>query len=392
MNILSTAKRHLNFVFLVFLFVAFLIGIAGALQSPTLSRFLTEEVHQPPFYVGLFYAVNALVASCVSFVMALYSDRKGDRRSLILFCCIMAMANAILFAYVRHYLVLISLGVLLAAFTNCIMPQLFALAREYADNTAKDVVIFSSIMRAQLSLAWVIGPPLAFYLSGHFGFEVMYLSAASVFIFSFIVIRLFLPSQPRAFVPSVKRRSLLSSLTDRHIMLLFISSTLMWGCNMMYLIDMPIYTVHELGLHSDLAGYLMGIAAGLEIPIMIIAGLLAKRFGKWRMMVFGITAGCLFYTGLFFFETHVALIFLQLLNATFIGIIAGIGMLYFQDLLPKQPGEATTLFTNSTTIGVILAGIIQGSLTNYVAHHWVYLAALIMSIISLILFIFVRKV
>ncbi len=78
-------------------------------------------------------------------------------------CCLMAVGNALLFAFNRHYLTLITCGVMLASIANAAMPQLFALAREYADSSAREVVMFSSIMRAQLSLAWVIGPPLAFY-------------------------------------------------------------------------------------------------------------------------------------------------------------------------------------------------------------------------------------
>ena len=72
----------------------------------------------------------------------------------------MAVGNALLFAFNRHYLTLITCGVLLASLANTAMPQLFALAREYADSSAREVVMFSSVMRAQLSLAWVIGPPL----------------------------------------------------------------------------------------------------------------------------------------------------------------------------------------------------------------------------------------
>lgn len=51
---------------------------------------------------------------------------------------------------------------------------------------------------------------------------------------------------------------------------------------------------------------------------------------------------------------------LQIFNAIFIGIVAGIGMLYFQDLMPGRAGAATTLFTNSISTGVILAGVLQG--------------------------------
>ena len=53
----------------------------------------------------------------------------------------------------RDYLTLITAGVLMAAIANTAMPQIFALAREYADSEAREVVMFSSVMRAQLSLA-----------------------------------------------------------------------------------------------------------------------------------------------------------------------------------------------------------------------------------------------
>ena len=41
-------------------------------------------------------------------------------------------------------------------------------------------------------------------------------------------------------------------------------------------------------------------------------------------------------------HSPVILLGLQLLNAIFIGILGGIGMLYFQDLMPGQAGSATT--------------------------------------------------
>src|SRR5690606_20919795 len=124
---------------------------------------------------------------------------------------------------------------------------------------------------------------------------------------------------------------------NRDVRRLFIASTLMWTCNTMYIIDMPLYITRDLGLPERLAGILMGIAAGLEIPAMLLAGYVVKRFGKRRMMLFAVAAGLLFYLGLTQFSVKPALIGLQLFNAIFIGIIAGIGMLYFQDLMPGRP-------------------------------------------------------
>lgn len=68
-----------------FLIVAFLTGIAGALQTPTLSIFLTDEVHARPAMVGFFFTGSAVIGILVSQFLAGRSDKRGDRKSLIVF-------------------------------------------------------------------------------------------------------------------------------------------------------------------------------------------------------------------------------------------------------------------------------------------------------------------
>ncbi len=380
---LMTMGRRLNGVYAAFMLVAFMMGVAGALQAPTLSLFLSREVGVQPFWVGLFYTVNAIAGIAVSLALARRSDSQGDRRKLIMFCCLMAVGNALLFAFNRHYLTLITCGVMLASIANAAMPQLFALAREYADSSAREVVMFSSVMRAQLSLAWVIGPPLAFMLALNYGFTTMFAIAAGIFILSLTLIALTLPSVARVEQPADAVQNQISGWKDSNVRMLFIASTLMWTCNTMYIIDMPLWISSDLGLPDSLAGILMGTAAGLEIPAMIIAGYYVKHFGKRRMMVTAVAAGVLFYVGLIFFHSHTALLILQLFNAVFIGIVAGIGMLWFQDLMPGRAGAATTLFTNSISTGVILAGIIQGALAQNFGHFSVYWVIAGISVVTL---------
>ncbi|EIG4491332.1 sugar efflux transporter SetA [Escherichia coli] len=382
---IMTMARRMNGVYAAFMLVAFMMGVAGALQAPTLSLFLSREVGAQPFWIGLFYTVNAIAGIGVSLWLAKRSDSQGDRRKLIIFCCLMAIGNALLFAFNRHYLTLITCGVLLASLANTAMPQLFVLAREYADNSAREVVMFSSVMRAQLSLAWVIGPPLAFMLALNYGFTVMFSIAAGIFTLSLVLIAFMLPSVARVELPSENALSMQGGWQDSNVRMLFVASTLMWTCNTMYIIDMPLWISSELGLPDKLAGFLMGTAAGLEIPAMILAGYYVKRYGKRRMMVIAVAAGVLFYTGLIFFHSRMALMTLQLFNAVFIGIVAGIGMLWFQDLMPGRAGAATTLFTNSISTGVILAGVIQGAIAQSWGHFAVYWVIAVISVVALFL-------
>lgn len=374
-----------------FLIVAFLTGIAGALQTPTLSIFLTDEVHARPAMVGFFFTGSAVIGILVSQFLARRSDKRGDRKSLIVFCCLLGVLACTLFAWNRNYFVLLFVGVFLSSFGSTANPQMFALAREHADKTGREAVMFSSFLRAQVSLAWVIGPPLAYALAMGFSFTVMYLSAAVAFIVCGVMVWLFLPSMQKELPPATgtveaPRRN------RRDTLLLFVICTLMWGSNSLYIINMPLFIINELHLPEKLAGVMMGTAAGLEIPTMLIAGYFAKRLGKRFLMRVAAVGGVCFYAGMLMAHSPAILLGLQLLNAIFIGILGGIGMLYFQDLMPGQAGSATTLYTNTSRVGWIIAGSVAGIVAEIWNYHAVFWFAMVMIIATLFCLLRIKDV
>lgn len=374
-----------------FLIVAFLTGIAGALQTPTLSIFLTDEVHARPAMVGFFFTGSAVIGILVSQFLAGLSDKRGDRKSLIVFCCLLGVLACTLFAWNRNYFVLLFVGVFLSSFGSTANPQMFALAREHADKTGREAVMFSSFLRAQVSLAWVIGPPLAYALAMGFSFTVMYLSAAVAFIVCGVMEWLFLPSMQKE-LPLATGTVEAPRRNRRDTLLLFVICTLMWGSNSLYIINMPLFIINELHLPEKLAGVMMGTAAGLEIPTMLIAGYFAKRLGKRFLMRVAAVGGVCFYAGMLMAHSPVILLGLQLLNAIFIGILGGIGMLYFQDLMPGQAGSATTLYTNTSRVGWIIAGSVAGIVAEIWNYHAVFWFAMVMIIATLFCLLRIKDV
>ncbi|AOT32168.1 sugar efflux transporter SetB [Escherichia coli] len=374
-----------------FLIVAFLTGIAGALQTPTLSIFLTDEVHARPAMVGFFFTGSAVIGILVSQFLAGRSDKRGDRKSLIVFCCLLGVLACTLFAWNRNYFVLLFVGVFLSSFGSTANPQIFALAREHADKTGREAVMFSSFLRAQVSLAWVIGPPLAYALAMGFSFTVMYLSAAVAFIVCGVMVWLFLPSMQKE-LPLATGTIEAPRRNRRDTLLLFVICTLMWGSNSLYIINMPLFIINELHLPEKLAGVMMGTAAGLEIPTMLIAGYFAKRLGKRFLMRVAAVGGVCFYAGMLMAHSPVILLGLQLLNAIFIGILGGIGMLYFQDLMPGQAGSATTLYTNTSRVGWIIAGSVAGIVAEIWNYHAVFWFAMVMIIATLFCLLRIKDV
>lgn len=374
-----------------FLIVAFLTGIAGALQTPTLSIFLTDEVHARPAMVGFFFTGSAVIGILVSQFLAGRSDKRGDRKSLIVFCCLLGVLACTLFAWNRNYFVLLFVGVFLSSFGSTANPQMFALAREHADKTGREAVMLSSFLRAQVSLAWVIGPPLAYALAMGFSFTVMYLSAAVAFIVCGVMVWLFLPSMQKE-LPLATGTVEAPRRNRRDTLLLFVICTLMWGSNSLYIINMPLFIINELHLPEKLAGVMMGTAAGLEIPTMLIAGYFAKRLGKRFLMRVAAVGGVCFYAGMLMAHSPVILLGLQLLNAIFIGILGGIGMLYFQDLMPGQAGSATTLYTNTSRVGWIIAGSVAGIVAEIWNYHAVFWFAMVMIIATLFCLLRIKDV
>lgn len=366
-----------------FMGVTFLAGCGAALFVPTLSLFLTDAVGVSPLMVGVFYTCNAVMGILVSQLLAKRSDRRGSRRMLIFYCVLIGILACLVFAFSRQYWVLLTLGIFLLSVSATASPQMFALAREYSDSKGERGVMFTAFLRAQFSLAWVVGPPIAFAVSLHYGFAALFTLGVLIYGLSAALVWFGLPEAGRVTAGKVGAAD--GFRTNADVRWLFFASMAFWTCNSMYLINMPLYVSRELHLDQSLAGWMMGTAAGLEIPVMLVAGHLSSRWGTKPMLLLAGIAGVFFYIGMSTLHAEWQLLALQLGNALFIGILAGLGMVYFQDLLPGQPGLATTLFTNSVRTGAILAGGLAGVIAQWWSYFGVFVVAIGLASLALVL-------
>lgn len=167
---------------------------------------------------------------------------------------------------------------------------------------------------------------------------------------------------------------------------------MMWAANNLYMINMPLFIIDELHLTDKLAGEMIGIAAGLEIPMMLIAGYYMKRIGKRLLMIIAIVSGMCFYASVLMATTPAIELELQILNAIFLGILCGIGMLYFQDLMPEKIGSATTLYANTSRVGWIIAGSVDGIMVEIWSYHALFWLAIGMLGIAMICLLFIKDI
>ena len=389
-------RRLLTSASVAFLIVIFMTGLAGALRIPALTVYLHEEVTNDPMMIGLFYSINSLMAMVLSQVIAHYSDRYPNRRKIIALSCVMQVIGCLLFAFNRDYYLLLTLGTLVFGLGSSVSSQLFALSREYSAAQKRDSTMFNTVLRAQLSLAWIVGPPLAFFLSDQFGFTFMYSAAATIFAVSIIIVLLMLPqavnSEQKFATTEEEQRDEGITSNKRAVIFLCITCLFVWTCNSMMFINMPIYVRETLRLPEHLAGVMMGTAAAIEIPVMLIAGYCTRYISKKSLMLIGIGAGVLYYIGLALAQTEWQFLAIQLFNGLFVGILASIGMIYFQDLMPYRMGTATTLFTNTGSASWVIAGPLAGVMASQFGYHSTWILAIILCTVALGFMGFVRKI
>lgn len=377
----------------------FLVGVVGALVLPTFSVFLAKELGVRPLLVGIPFGGIALLSIIYNQVIGAWSDKLADRRPLVAGCCLLGILSCLMFALSRHYWMIAFTATFLFSLAMVSFSQLLAYSLDYAEREIPlpRIPLFNAIVRAQIALAWVAGPPLGFFLASALGFTLTYIVAASIFS---VVAGLSIKLLPRldlaphqvanATIVSTQPLPPLSSARIKSIVFCVLALSLMWSANNAYLISLPLHLNDNLGIDTKWVGWVMGTCALLEVPFMLLAGYLAARVNLLVMVRFAGFAGLLLYTGIYLAEQVWQLFALQIFNAIFIGVLAGLGVSVIQLLMPGRTGSASALYTNTTHIGNLFSSVMVALVADFLGYQNVFVANLLVVVVAMTLFVFVK--
>ena len=119
---------------------------------------------------------------------------------------------------------------------------------------------------------------------------------------------------------------------------------------------------------------------------MLGAGVLAARVRPLALVKGSSVAGLLLYVGVYFSSALWQLFTLQVANAIFIGILAGLGVSVVQNMLPGRAGSASALYTNTTHIGTLLSSVLVGTVAEFYGYKSIFLANIVLVLVALALF------
>lgn len=372
----------------------FLSGASFAAMTPYRAIVGVETLGLSNFHFGLIIALNAIGGLAIAVFLGWLSDRVTDRRFLALLCAIGGALGFLLVWTVKTPIGFATAFCLLIPFGNALFSQSFSLSRAFYDREQpKFSELMMSYLRTGFTLAWIAVPPLAGWLAVLYSSYAVFAISALAHIGCSICIAL-LWTDPRSKVgvgnvaggaqadgpPSLP-------LGRRFGVLGVTLSSMALQLNISIL---PLTIINDLGGSLGQVGILSGVAAAIEVPIMIGWGYLALRWRKERILGLACIVFAAYFVGVTLASNFVQLLGLQVLAAISIAAVLSINISYLQEAIPGRIGLSTSLVDVTNVIAAL------GAAAIFAANPWTSYApmmgiAALISVAGALSFVIARR-
>jgi len=342
-------------------------------------------------YSALVFAA-AVVNVAISLTLGIWSDRLTERRPLVLALSVAGIIGFGSIALIHSPAIFIFSVLFLVPMSNSTYSLLFASVRARTNQLARsEAVAITSTVRALYSGSWAVAPGLvglALVTSPSMtpAYAVAALASLTCFCLYFFFapgngpVRETMPNQP-GFFASLKR------VFAPDVFLRVFVMSLLLGLQRLNGMVAPLIIVHSIGGSVVDVGFLSGLTALLEMPFMMMWGLVQRRFHTVHVLAFGSVLYCLYLVLLGFSTAPWQLYALLGLNACGAAAILSLPITYLQDLIADRPGLGSSLISLNTFIGIgVAAGVfaLGTAVTDYSGTAFVGAAVGIVTIVILL--------
>ncbi|MGW6281507.1 MFS transporter [Kribbella sp. NPDC055071] len=358
----------------------FLSGLGISAAAPQIASFLVNNLGASLTQAGLFYLTN-LTAPVAGYLVGARSDRTGARLGLLRACAVAGFAGWVGTAFSTHLWMPYVISAVVLGFAGAATSQLFALLHDELKvhpNPGNDGVI--SVVRMALTAGWVIGPVAGSFLAAQTSLRTMLVATAVCTIAQLVPLAGF-----RTPPASTRRPSESPTLRAMLPLLAFTSLyVLVYAGEPVKYAYLPLYMNGQLGFPSGLSGAIIGIQPLVELAIMPLVVVVARRVAMMKLMVLGAAFGvaaniCFATTG-----TAVGLFAGQFLMGGVWGIFAALGIIVAQRLLPTAVATASAIFLSSTALASALGGAAAGIAADIIGLPRVFLVPATFGLLAVI--------
>ena len=222
-------------------------------------------------------------------IIARFSDTHNvNRKVLIISALFMGAVSFSIYFYVHQIWLFIVLYAIFQGLFAPAMPQLYASARESINiSSSRDRAKFANtVLRSMFSLGFLFGPFIGSQLIELNGYSGLFGGTVAILLFTLILQVFFYQNLPVEYQVSsqhhVENRP--NMFKDKA---LFIPFILLHIGQWMYTMNMPLFVTNYLRERDSYVGYLASLCAGLEVPFMVILGILSAKFPTRTLLLFG---------------------------------------------------------------------------------------------------------
>lgn len=351
-----------------------LLGMGIATTVPYFVLFATNELGMTTNQFGLLLALAAISQFIVNSIVARFSDTRAiNRKVLIISALFMGAVSFSIYFYIHNIWLFIILYAFFQGLFAPAMPQLYASARESINvsSSRKNAKFANTVLRSMFSFGFLFGPLIGSRLISLNGYAGLFGGTVAILLFTLILQIFFykdlnLKPQEQVSGTAHVEKTAPNMLKDISLLIPFIAFILLHIGQWMYTLNMPLFVTKHLEISESYVGTLASLCAGLEVPFMVILGILSSKLETRTLLIFGALSGGLFFFSIGLFENIYMMMAGQVLLALFLAILLGLGISYFQDILPDFPGYASTLFANAMVIGQLCGNLLGGAMSNWV--------------------------
>ncbi|WP_244897987.1 sugar efflux transporter [Deinococcus indicus] len=360
----------------------FLLGFGLSLAVPYLALYAVNRAGMTPLQLGVFLTVNAVSAVLVATLLGRWSDRLPNRKPILLLTLAAGTAAYALIAVTPNFAGLLLIGSLLLSLGAAAFPQVFSFARASLNGTPGELAERAmTLLRSVFSLSWVVGPGLGAALLGEDRYHAVFLAAAACFALAaapLIRVPGRRPQPPPGSAPVAAPPAV-----PRTLIAWGAAAFVLYGMSMhMGMAMFPLFVTKTLGGTAGEVGLLVGLCALLEIPVMLALVTWRRLPGVPVLIAAGMGLFVLHFALVVLAGGMAALIAAQVVRAVVLAILAGLGMTYFQTLMPGRFGAATTLYANTSSVGAMLSGITSGAVAQAFGYRSVFLVCAALSLVA----------
>lgn len=341
----------------------FLIGITAASVNPYRGILAIDGLGMPNDTFALVLTIGSIAAAIGSVIMGHISDKVEDRRKLVIG---VALAGAV--AYGLIFVVQTQLSFIIATcvflpFGGAVMSQSLSYARAHLNETmGPEAELMMSLLRTLFSVAWIVAPPLMGWIAASQTVFLVFLLAALAQIGAALTYFVIL-KRPEGAIAKPAPKSDATSPAEKALPLSKVVGlsgvTLSRIAVLGHMTTFPLFMVNDIGGTFGQLGFAAGLAAFLEVPLMIAWGYLAVRLRKEGIIVFNAIIFALYLFLLGKAETVAQVYWLQAINALAISGLLTMTISYTQEAIKGRVGLSTSLLDVMTLIaGFATAGLI----------------------------------